>query len=119
MKKVKNLKSIHSISVEKQGQNSLYKLLPNTEIQYLLTEWTKLEFDHLTSKGWRFFEHCIKPHQKELYMKLQTDDEKRLFANAIASQYALERVYEPLYKLCEVMDIDLLNTMLNEYQLVD
>ena len=36
MKKVKNLKSIHSISVEKQGQNSLYKLLPNTEIQYLL-----------------------------------------------------------------------------------
>lgn len=116
---VEKLTSIHYISVEKQGDKSLSQLLPDKELQYLLEEWTKLEFDHLTSQGWRLFEQRIKHHQKELYMVLHTDEEKQVFARAIASQYALERVREPLHKICDIMDIDLLNTLLNEYQIVD
>ena len=52
-------------------------------------------------------------------MVLHTDEEKQVFARVISSQYALERVREPLHKICDVMDIDLLNTLLNEYQIVD
>lgn len=116
---VEKLTSIHYISIEKQGGKSLSQLLPDKELQYLLEEWTKLEFDHLTSQGWRLFEQRIKHPQKELYMTLHTDEEKNVFARAIASQYALERVREPLHKVCDGMDIDLLNVLLNEYQIVD
>lgn len=116
---VEKLKSIHYISVEQHGDKSLSQLLPDKELQYLLDQWTKLEFDHLTSQGWDLFERRIKYHQKELYMTLHTDEEKQIFAKGIASQYALERVREPLHKVCDGMDIDLLNTLLNEYQIVD
>ena len=116
---VETFKSIHYISVEKQGDKSLSQLLPDKEIQYLLDQWTKLEFDHLTSQGWDLFECRIKYHQKELYMTLHTEEEKQIFAKGIASQYALERVREPLHTICDIIDIDLLNVLLNEYQIVD
>ena len=52
-------------------------------------------------------------------MTLHTEEEKQIFAKGIASQYALERVREPLHKICDIIDIDLLNVLLNEYQIVD
>lgn len=113
------MKKYEIILIEKNKSKSLYELLPDSELHYLLTEWTKFEFDCLVSKGWDYFERLIKKHQHDIYIKLHTDEEKILFAKALASQYALERVYEPLHKICEVFDIDLVNTLLNEYQLVD
>lgn len=107
------------ILIEKNKSKSLYELLPDSELHYLLDQWTKLEFDHLTSQGWNLFECRIKYHQKEFYMTLHTEEEKQIFAKGIASQYALERVREPLHKICDIIDIDLLNVLLNEYQIVD
>lgn len=113
------MKKYEIILTEKNKSKSLYELLPDSELHYLLTEWTKFEFHCLTSKGWDYFEHIIKKHQHDIYITLRTNEEKILFAKALASQYALERVYEPLHKLCEVFDSDLVNTLLKEYQLVD
>ena len=100
------------IAITQDDNRILKNIINDNEKIYFLNKLAEYESEHVLNEEWLIAsanDYC-KSSQIEYYKNLKTDSERKIYADAIGQQYALDILLSPIKEILFAYDLEILNT---------